>query len=145
MDIYQVLHGEHEKVAKLFKDIEGTSSSALASRDSLFNELKMALDLHTKAEEQVFYVPLKQNTDSRFETLEAIEEHHVVDLLLKELAGMPNNKEEWMAKLCVLKEEVQHHVDEEENELFPMARTLLDETQAADMASRFEEQKSRLH
>jgi len=145
MDIYETLHQEHEQVAKLFKEIEETSSGAIKTRERLFGQLKTALELHSRAEEKVFYPILKEYDASHFQALEAAEEHHMVDLLLKELASLSKDKEEWLAKLCVLKESVLHHVDEEENELFPKAHEILDDAQAEQLAVDFEEQKKKFH
>jgi hemerythrin superfamily protein len=145
MDIYEVLHREHEQVSQLFQQIEGLSHGASRTRSRLFGELRTALEHHSRAEEKVFYPELRKYDASHFLALEAAEEHHVVDLLLKELSRMDSDKEEWLAKLTVLKEEVLHHVAQEENELFPKAREFIDDSQASEMATRFEAQKKRLH
>ena len=87
------------------------------------------VDVHAHIEETIFYPVLKKAEESRDITLEAYEEHKVVkDLLAKLAAGKPGDQ--WNAKLTVLKENVDHHVDEEEGELFDKAKNVLTDEQA---------------
>lgn len=145
MDIYETLHNEHQEVAKLFTSIEHTSNTAVKTRGKLFDQLKTALDMHSRAEEKVFYPVLNRHKESHFQSMEAVEEHHMVDLILKELASAPKNNDAWMAKLEVLKEAVLHHVDQEEQELFQKAKMFMDERQADELARKFLDEKKHLH
>lgn len=114
MNVYSLLKKDHKEVAQLFEQLMDTSNEAVKTRDKLFGQLKTELEIHTKVEESIFYPALKEPEKTHEITLEAIEEHHVVDQLLGELDDMPKGSDEWIAKLTVLKENVEHHVEEEE-------------------------------
>jgi hypothetical protein len=112
----------------------------------LFGKLKQELDIHTRIEETIFYPAIKEAEETHEITLEAIEEHNVVKRLLSELEAMPVDDERWTAKLTVLKENVEHHVEEEEKEMIKDARKDLSTEQEEELGTRMEtakqEQKS---
>jgi hemerythrin superfamily protein len=143
MNVYEFLENDHKQVSEIFQQLMDTHNEATETRDKLFNKLKNALEAHTEAEEKVFYPALRDPQKTHDLTLEAIEEHHVIDQLLEELEGMSKVSDEWMAKLTVLKENVEHHVEEEENDLFPKARQVLSDTQADKMGARVEQEEKR--
>lgn len=124
---FAILIEDHRKVAKLFREIEDTTERAEKTRDGLFAEIKTALDEHTRIEEEVLYPALERADKTHELTLEAEEEHKVVKELLAQLESEDNTTEEWTAKLTVMIENVEHHVKEEENELFPKAEKALNE------------------
>jgi hemerythrin superfamily protein len=115
MDAFELLRKDHKKVAQLFKEIEAASGQ---SKKPIFSRLKSELDVHAHIEEKIFYPALENKEEARDITLEAYEEHKVVKDLLAELASGNAPEDEWDAKLTVLKENVEHHVEEEEGELF---------------------------
>ncbi|HJQ69326.1 MAG TPA: hemerythrin domain-containing protein [Blastocatellia bacterium] len=125
MDIFALLKQDHEKVAGIFEQLEPTTERAEKTREELFARLKAELDLHALLEETILYPALKQEGETREIALEGVEEHRVVKQLLKELEAMPVTSEQWTAKLTVLKENVEHHVEEEEGEMFKKARATL--------------------
>lgn len=140
MDAFELLKNDHKKVSQLFKEIESASGQA---KTQLFSRLKRELDVHAHIEEKVFYPALVNTDEARDITLEAYEEHKVVKDLLAELAsgGAPND--EWDAKLTVLKENVEHHVEEEEGELFSKARRVLSREQIERFGGEMEAEKIR--
>lgn len=142
MNIYQVLTQEHREVSQMLEQLLNTSEHAKKGREDAFQKLKQALTAHAEGEEKVFYPALKNVEDTRDLTLEAIEEHNLVKKLLSQLDGMPKDSQEWLAKLKVLKENVDHHVEEEEEELFEQAKQVLSDSQAQEMAKRFQQTKS---
>src|ERR1041384_525829 len=146
MDALSLLKEDHEKGAGLFEQLEPTTERAVKTREDLFTKLKQELDVHAHIEETIFYPVLKQEAETRDITLEGLEEHHVIKLLLKELAGMQVDSEQWTAKLKVLQENVEHHVEEEESEMFKGAREVLSREQlehlGARMAAEKKEQKA---
>ena len=121
MDPFELLKHDHETVSKLFKRIEAASGRVKLIR---FRKLKTELELHTHIEEKIFYPALKNPEESRDITLEAYEEHKVVKDLLSQLDGA-RASDQWDGKFTVLKENVEHHVEEEEGELFSKAREVL--------------------
>lgn len=141
MDIFELLKQDHEKVAGIFEQLEPTTERAEKSREELFARLKTELDLHAYLEETILYPPLKQIEKTREIALEAVEEHRVVKQFLKELDAMPVTSEQWTAKLTVLKENVEHHVEEEEKEMFKQARAALTREQIDNLTARFESEK----
>jgi hypothetical protein len=141
MDAITLLKTDHEKVAGIFEQLEPTTERAVKTREELFAKLQQELDVHAHIEETIFYPVLIQEAETRDITLEGIEEHHVIKTLLKELAAMQVDSEQWTAKLKVLKENVEHHVEEEESDMFKGARAVLSKEQLEDLGTRMEAAK----
>jgi hemerythrin superfamily protein len=142
MDIYEVLKEDHEKTRRLLDALEETEDDEGAKRARRFAEFKIDLLAHHQVEESVLYYMLKRIEETRDDALEAISEHHVVDMLLEELDDMPKEGDEWRAKFGVLKELVEHHMREEEEEFFAAAKKVLDADQAEEMGAAFQEKKT---
>jgi len=139
MNPFTLLKADHEKVAGILDTLEETTERAIKGRDELFARLKSELDLHAKIEEEIFYPALKEEDKTRDITLEAYEEHRVVKQLLAELEAEPKDTEEWTAKFTVLKENIEHHVEEEEGEMFEKARRALSEEEIQALGDRLKE------
>ncbi len=125
MDIFSMLKKDHTKVKALFKQFEAAKG---AKKREIAEEVFQELEVHTQVEEEVFYPALEVEADKKGEELvrEAYEEHHVVKLLMKELKALGKDEVDiFVAKFTVLQENVEHHIKEEENELFPKAKKLL--------------------
>ena len=141
MNPFNLLKSDHEKVAGILSSIEETTERAAKGRDELFARLKDELDLHARIEEEIFYPALEDSEETRDVTLEAYEEHNLVKQLLAELESQPKDTEEWTAKFTVLKENVEHHVEEEEGEMFPKARKVLSEEEIETLGDRLQAAK----
>lgn len=141
MDVFALLKEDHEKVAEMLTAIEETTERALKGREDLFTRVKQELDLHAAVEEQIFYPALEEADETREITLEAYEEHRLVKQLLSELASEPKDTEEWTAKFTVLKENIEHHVEEEEGELFKKAKRVLGKEEAEELGQRIQQAK----
>jgi len=141
MNAFTLLKNDHEKVAGILDKLEGTTERALKTREELFTQLKSELDLHTKIEETIFYPVLEKAEESRDITLEAFEEHRIVKQLLAELEASAKDDEVWTAKFTVLKENIEHHVEEEEGEMFKKARKVLSEEEIDILGARMEKAK----
>lgn len=122
MDAIELLKKDHQTVRDLFKKLENTSETAIKTRESILLKLREELDLHTAIEEKLFYPSLKEEDTTEDLTYEAYEEHDLVKYELQGLAGDGPGSKEWNAKVKVLKELVEHHVKEEETELFPKVK-----------------------
>ena len=144
MNAFQLLKEDHQKVSGIFQQLEPTTERAEKTRTELFAKLKEELDIHAKIEESVLYPAIKQAAETREIVLEGFEEHHVVKLLLKELESVPVDTEQWTAKLKVLQENVEHHVEEEEQEMFQKARQVLSEEEINPLGAQMEEMKQQL-
>lgn len=143
MDAFKLLKTDHEKVAGILEKIEGTTERALKTREELFTQLKSELDVHAAIEESIFYPVLEKADESRDITLEAFEEHRLVKQLLSELEAEAKDDETWTAKFSVLKEQIEHHVEEEEGEMFKKARKVLTKEEIDELGTRMEEAKSK--
>jgi hemerythrin-like domain-containing protein len=129
MDALSLLKKDHQEVKSLFKEVEELGDRATSSRAKLFTKIDEALTLHAKLEEQLFYPELKKrapNNEEREKVLEAFEEHAIVKTLLGELEELDPKDETYRAKLQVLTESVEHHIKEEESDIFKLARQVLD-------------------
>ena len=144
MNAFQLLKEDHQKVSGIFQQIEPTTERAEKTRTELFAQLKQELDIHARIEETIFYPSIKRAAETREIVLEGFEEHHVVKMLLKELEAVPVDTEQWTAKLKVLQENVEHHVEEEEGEMFQKARDVLSEDEINRLGEQMEELKQQL-
>ncbi len=143
MDAFELLKNDHDKVSEIFEKLEPTTERAEKTRTELFGKLKEELDIHAHIEETILYPVLKREAETRAITFEGLEEHHVVKILLGELAAMSVDTEEWTAKLKVLKENVEHHVEEEESEMFRDARKILSKEQIEQIGDQLYAEKRR--
>jgi hypothetical protein len=141
MDAITLLKTDHQKVSGIFEKLEETTERAEKTREELFTQLKLELDVHAHIEETIFYPVLKKSEETRDITMEGIQEHHVVKVLLRELDAMGVGSETWTAKLKVLKENVEHHVEEEESDMFKSAREVLTEEQLEELGTLMEQEK----
>jgi iron-sulfur cluster repair protein YtfE (RIC family) len=141
MDLYQLLKQDHQKAKRLFEQLSDTSDRAVKSRERLFAQLKQELELHTEVEEQHFYPALREQEETKDLIEEALEEHNEVNELLQELDGPDKDDESWVEQLSELQENVEHHVEEEETQLFPRAQKVLKKEQADEIAAAIEKEK----
>lgn len=141
MNAFTLLKADHKKVAGILEKIDSTTERGVKTREELFSQLKTELDVHARVEETIFYPELEKADETHDITLEAFEEHRLVKQLLGELETMDKGDEQWTARFSVLKENVEHHVEEEEGEMFPKARKVLSNEQAEILGTQMEEAK----
>jgi hemerythrin superfamily protein len=139
MNAITVLTKDHRKVDELFAQIE----NGAGDKAQLFKQLHMELNLHAEAEEQLFYPKLELEGDTSSQVQHSYKEHQEVKNLLAELSAMSPDEQAWTSKLLQLKQSVQHHVEEEENELFPQAQTILGDEQLFEIGSKIESMKQK--
>ena len=139
MDAFELLKNDHAKVSALFDQIEPATDAT--TRQQLFAQLKQELDIHAHIEETILYPALKTEPETSDITEEAYEEHQEVKDLLAELEATPADSEEWSDLIVELRENVEHHVEEEEGEMFPKARTVLGEQQINEIGARLAAEK----
>ena len=140
MDAFELLKADHQKVSALFDELEAATGKA---KLDVFNQIKTELELHTHIEEMIFYPALEKPEETHDLTLEAYEEHKVVKTLLAKLSRARTADDEWQAQAKVLRENVEHHVDEEENELFDKADEALSDEEIEALGQRMEAEKAR--
>lgn len=128
-DAIAQLKADHEKMRGLLGELEETTEKATGKREQLLAAIEQELTIHTRIEEEVFYPAFRDAARKKDDAklyFEAVEEHHVVDLVLPEIKGADVKSDEFAAKAKVLKDLVEHHAEEEETEMFPRARKLMD-------------------
>ena len=139
-DIFDRIKQDHNKARDLIGQIEDTTDRAAKTRRELFDTFKLELWTHNKVEEATFYAKLEQKGDEA-ESLEAKNEHHMINSLIEELDTMPKDNVEWGQKFHALAELLDHHMEEEEGEFFTLARKDLSDKEAEDLGQRFDSRK----
>lgn len=147
-DVIKLLKQDHREVKKMLDELEDTTERATTKRKDVFARVQSELRLHELVEEEIVYPAFREKSKLKDIVLEGYEEHHVVDLIMNEVAGEPVTDETWGAKLKVMKENVEHHIEEEEGKMFPQARKLFSEEELEDLGRRItarkEQEKSQL-
>ena len=142
MNAITMLEADHAKVKKLLTELESTTERGVKTREELFATIKGELTIHEVIEEEIFYPALKSHPKAKDIVLEGYEEHHVVDLLMSELESLDVSDETWGAKAIVMKENIEHHIEEEEGEMFKQARAVFDRQELEDLGARMAERKT---
>jgi hemerythrin superfamily protein len=137
-----LLIADHDKVRKLLEELDKTTERGVRTREELFNRIKNELTVHEIIEEEIFYPSLKQHPKAKEIVLEGYEEHDVVDTLMGELGSMPFDDETWHAKFTVMKENIEHHVKEEEGEMFTKARQAFSKDELEALGQVMEERRT---
>jgi hemerythrin superfamily protein len=139
MKATDLLKKQHKQVKALFKKVEKTENAR--ERRQLMEQIEQELKMHTKLEEQIFYPAVRGIETKKAEEMymEALEEHHVVDLVLAELPQVDPADERFHAKMTVLSELVEHHADEEEEEMFPLAEKKIGAEELKALGARMEQ------
>ena len=142
MDAIVLLKEDHEKVKRLLAELETTTERGIKTRSELFATIKGELTVHEIIEEEIFYPELRAHPKAKDIVLEGYQEHHVVDLLMSELESLDVTDETWGAKAKVMKENVEHHIEEEEGEMFTKARQVFDRDELNDLGDRMSARKT---
>jgi hemerythrin superfamily protein len=126
MNAITLLRADHKTVKALFKQFEQLGENAKSEKKRIVERIIKELAVHAAIEEQVLYPAARKAVpDGEENVLEALEEHHIVKWTLSELEKMSPDAERFDAKVSVLIENVRHHIEEEEGELFPKIREAL--------------------
>lgn len=145
MEIYAKLKTDHQQVKALLKDIEETTERAVKSRTALYAELKSLVLAHAEAESATFYTALEsKKLPEKVMMPEAHAEHDIVKVLFRELDSLDCGTVEWSGKFLVLKENLEHHIREEEAEIFKAARQVLAGDEAQLLGEEMEALEERL-
>jgi hemerythrin superfamily protein len=142
MDALGLLKKDHDAIKKLLEDLDGTTERAVKTRQDLFGRLKFSLTVHEQMEETVLYPALKEHAETRDIVLEAYEEHDVVDKVLGDLEATPFDDDSWHAKLKVMSENLHHHIEEEEGEMFEQVRKVFDRDVLESLGEQMQEIKT---
>lgn len=140
MDIYERLKADHETQKDLAAKLAETSGDTDERRE-LFEALRSEAEAHAAAEEQTFYAALIATPEGQEKARHSVSEHKEAADHLGELSEVDMASPAWLPKLKQLREELEHHIEEEEGEVFRLARKLWDEARAEQLASEFEDRK----
>lgn len=146
MKIFEALRQDHEKQRLLLKILSETSGDSPARRE-YYQELKEQLESHAVAEERHFYSPLMEQDSAVDMSRHGIAEHHEIDELIEKLDNTDMSSPAWLHHLKTLREKVEHHLADEEQEFFQVAGKLLNEQEKQKLAGAYqnemkEEQRS---
>jgi hypothetical protein len=135
-DAIAILERDHRKLEDLLKKGKETGDNATRKRTALLATIVRELRVHEELEETLLYPSLKEHAESKDLALEGYQEHHVADVLVKELDALPKDDERWGAKFKVLQENLEHHIGDEEGPMFRTARGVLTRDQLQSMGAR---------
>ena len=148
MNAIELLKEDHREALELLDRLENLEDELDQDDEGvevlpteLFNQLKSALTLHTRLEEQVFYPAMREFDETREQIGEALEEHQAVDQILDEMSDLSPGDEEFIDKLEELKENLEHHIEEEEDDLFPKAEELCTKKRLDEMGRQMQQMK----
>jgi hemerythrin superfamily protein len=140
MDALELLKKDHVKVKELLEKAESAEQGK--ERAVLFDKIKTELETHARIEENVFYPAVQKNEELKDMVLESIEEHKQVKTLLREMDSLSKDSEKFDPKLKVLKENVEHHAEEEEEgKMFPKVRKLFSAMELQELGAELEAAK----
>jgi hemerythrin superfamily protein len=142
MHVLKLLKKDHSTVQSLISRFERAGKSAYEKRNELFAEIRRELQLHSKAEEEIFYPALKAfNGEGRVLVSEALKEHKDIDQLLTQISRLKPSDKNYDDKMETLIENVEHHVEEEEGQIFRFAEKNCSEEQLEDLGRQIEDRK----
>ena len=147
MDAIQLLKADHKKVKELLAELAKTTTRAAKTRSELLAQIRVDLEVHTTIEEEIFYPAFRKagTKDDAKMYFEALEEHRAAgDLVLPDLLDTDVGSEQFSGRAKVLRELVEHHVKEEEEEMFKEAKKLLSATELKALGARMEQRKVEL-
>ncbi len=144
MDVLQLLKEDHDKIKKILTHLESTTDRGVKTREEFYTKVRAELQVHEAIEEEILYPALKEHPKAKDLVLEAYEEHNVVDMVIAEIDALPYDDETWGAKLTVMRENVEHHIGEEESEMFEQCRNVFDRDELAELGDRMEARKEEL-
>jgi len=143
-DIFTHLRRKHREVSALIGHLANADGDDGSTRERIFRQVREALETHSQAEATVFYRQLRDAGADRDLLDQAEEEHDEIAQLLDDISGTPVDDDEWIAKILELQDIVDHHVAEEEDDVFMVARDLVTPEQAIELAVRMRREESRL-
>jgi len=141
-DALSLLKHDHDEVKTLFSQFEKAKDEA--KQQQLCQQICMELTIHAEIEEQSFYPEVRRHEDMLDMVLESLEEHRQVKELIEKLKGMEPGNSRFEPDMKVLKEDVEHHVQEEEKEMFPQVKKAMGKERLEQIGQMLEQQKKRL-
>lgn len=144
MNALELLKKDHDQVKELLEELDSTSENEVEKRRELFERVKTEMGAHEDMEEEIFYPALKEHPKAKEIVLEGYEEHHLVDHIMGQLGEVSFEDETWAARFTVMKENIEHHIEEEEDEMFDKAKSVFDENELDELGSRMQQRKKEI-
>ncbi len=141
MTIYKLLKKDHDKHRELLEQIVETSGDTRI-RSELWQRFYYDVKGHAAAEEESFYAELIATSEGQSEARHSVAEHKELDDLMEELNETDLSSPEWLKKAKTLQHEYLHHIEEEEEDIFPVAKKVFSESKAKEIGQRFSERKT---
>jgi hemerythrin-like domain-containing protein len=139
-----LLKRDHQTISGLFRDLERLASDDPRGRRELLARVRSEIEIHVRLEEELFYPELAKVEEAEDLVREARTEHDLVKDLLAEIGRMRSDDPDYAAKIAVLRENVEHHVEEEESEIFPLAKRHLSGERLEKIADQIERRREEL-
>jgi iron-sulfur cluster repair protein YtfE (RIC family) len=140
LNALELIKSDHERIKKMFA--QALDADEPAARSELLQRIRAELMAHERMEEDIFYPALRSASEKAKDiVLEGYEEHHVIDLILDEMFEVPEDTEQWHAKLKVLHENLEHHIEEEEEEMFSRAKKAMSRETLEELGQKMQQSK----
>jgi hemerythrin superfamily protein len=145
-DAVTLLKADHAAVKKLFESEKNLTKKEGKKKEAIFNQINAALEVHATIEEEIFYPAVKsaRSEHVKDEAREGYEEHKQIKNLLAQIADITSADETYDMKIKVLREDVEHHVKDEETEMFPDAKKFLGAERLMELGEEMEARKKQL-
>ena len=140
--IYERLKADHDKHRDLLDRLAKTTGDSETRRE-LWNEFYFDVGAHAAAEEESFYGPMIETEDGQPHARHSVAEHHELDEIMQELEEMDMSSPGWLTRFKTLKHDYLHHIEEEENDIFPCAKEAVGEDTSGELASKFDARKQK--
>lgn len=141
MNAIELLKKDHNELRGYFSTYKASDSDS--EKHKIFEKIKAKLDVHTHIEETVFYPKIKEHKELEDITLEGIEEHHVGDVLVREISNLKDESEKFEPKMDVLIESTEHHLQEEEGKMFPKVEKIFSESELDELGKQMAEEEKK--
>ena len=140
MSIYETIRKDHDRHRELLEKLADTTGNS-ESRRECWEAFYYDVKAHAAAEEETFYSPLMADSDGQDDARHSVAEHKDMDDIIEELNGMDFSSAAWLTRFKTLKHDYEHHMEEEENDIFEKARQVFDKEQASAIGQKFVKRK----
>lgn len=139
MNAIKLLKEDHNEFRSMFSSFKAADSDA--EKHKIFKQIKDKLDVHTHIEETIFYPEIKKLEGLEDITMEGIEEHHLGDVFVREISNLSDESEKFDPKMEVLIESTEHHLMEEEGQMFPKVEEKMDASKLEELGKKMQKEK----
>jgi len=141
MDAIAILKNDHEQLKNVMGDLETAIDANHENYDALFQNFKHLFDIHDKAEDDIFYPALKNFPELKKLVNKGYQAHHIVEVAILELKLTPYGNESWGPRFSVVRDSILTHMTEEEKQLFPKVKELLEKNELESLGHKIKESR----